>query len=158
MDRIHMDALDAIAGAQAEAFITLADGNRYRMINFVSFEASAEINLVEVPILGKSGKGNKPTGWKGTWSGNAQYNQSVFREMMLEYKRTGKLPRFDIQVTNEDPTASNGRQTIILKDCYFKGGTLTKFDADAETLDEDIEGTFDDWEMPEKFNLLNGMQ
>ena len=46
MDRIHMDALDAIAGAQAEAFITLADGNRYRMINFVSFEASAEINLV----------------------------------------------------------------------------------------------------------------
>lgn len=29
MDRIHMDALDAIAGAQAEAFITLADGNRY---------------------------------------------------------------------------------------------------------------------------------
>lgn len=77
MDRIHMDALDAIAGAQAEAFITLADGNRYRMINFVSFEASAEINLVEVPILGKSGKGNKPTGWTGTWSGNAQYNQSV---------------------------------------------------------------------------------
>lgn len=78
--------------------------------------------------------------------------------MMLEYKRTGKLPRFDIQVTNEDPTASNGRQTIILKNCYFKGGILTKFDADAETLDEDIEGTFDDWEMPEKFNLLNGMQ
>ena len=153
-----MNALDAIAGSQASAYITLADGNRYCFMQLYSFESKMDISVAEVPILGKSGKGNKPTGWTGTWSGNAQYNQSVFREMMLEYKRTGKLPRIDIQVTNEDPIASNGRQTIILKNCYFKGGTLTKFDADAETLDEDIEGTFDDWEMPEKFNLLNGMQ
>ena len=108
--------------------------------------------------VGKSGKGNKPTGWSGTWSGTAHYNQSVFRKMLLEYKRTGFMPTFDIQVANEDPTASVGRQTIILKNCLTKGGILAKFDADAETLDEELEGTFDDWEMPETFSLLNGMQ
>lgn len=157
-DSIRMDALDTTAGAQAEAYITLSDGNRYKLINFTSFESSYEINIAEVPILGQTSKGHKPTGGTGTWSGTAQYNQSIFRKMMLDYKRTSKLPRFDIQITNEDPTSSTGRQTIILKNCYFQGGTLAKFDADAETLDEDIEGTFDDWEMPETFNLLNGMQ
>ena len=65
---------------------------------------------------------------------------------------------FDIQITNEDPTTSVGRQTIILKDCNLDGGILAKFDADAEYLDEDVDFTFEDVEMPEKFNLLAGMQ
>lgn len=153
-----MNALDAIAGSQASAYVTMADGNRYCFMQLYSFESKMDISVAEVPILGKSGKGNKPTGWSGTWSGTAHYNQSVFREMLLEYKRTGFMPTFDIQVANEDPTASVGRQTIILKNCLTKGGILAKFDADAETLDEELEGTFDDWEMPETFSLLNGMQ
>lgn len=37
------------------------------------------------------------------------------------------------------------------------GGVLTKFDADAEYLDEDMDFTFEDFEIPEKFNLINGM-
>lgn len=158
MNQAIMDALDAVAGSQASAYITMADGNRYCFMQLYSFESSMEINVAEVPILGKSGKGNKPTGWTGTWSGTAHYNQSIFRKMLLEYKRTGYLPAFDIQICNEDPTSSIGRQIIILKGCLTKGGTLAKFDADAETLDEEIEGTFDDWEMPEAFSLLNGMQ
>ena len=38
------------------------------------------------------------------------------------------------------------------------GGLLTKFDADAEYLDEDMDFTFEDFEMPETFSLLAGMQ
>lgn len=158
MSQAIMNALDAVAGSQASAYITLADGNRYCFMQLYSFESSMEVNLAEVPILGKTGKGNKPSGWSGSWKGTAHYNQSIFRKMLLEYKNTGYLPTFDIQITNEDPTAAVGRQTIILKNCLSKGGILAKFDADSETLDEDLEGTFDDWEMPESFSLLNGMQ
>lgn len=158
MDQSIMKALDTVAGAQASAFVTMADGNRYCFMQLYSFESNMEINVAEVPILGKPGKGNKPTGWTGTWSGTAHYNQSIFRKMLLEYKRTGYLPPFDIQVSNQDPIATVGRQTIILKDCLIKGGILAKFDASADTLDEDLEGTFDDWEMPETFNILSGMQ
>lgn len=158
MAQAKMKALDAVAGSQASAYITLEDGNRYCFMQLYSFESNMEINIAEVPILGQMGKGSKPTGWTGTWSGTAHYNQSILRKMMLEFKRTGILPPFDIQVVNEDPTAAAGRQTIILKDCLMKGGTLAKFDANSDTLDEDIEGTFDDWEMPETFKLLNGMQ
>ena len=151
-----MNALDAVAGSQASAYITL-NGTRYNFMQLTSFESSMEVEVTEVPILGKTGKGNKPAGWTGTWSGTAHYNQSVIRQMLLEYKRTGYMPSFDIQVSNEDATSSAGRQTIILKNCLTKGGILAKFEADAEILDEDIEGTFDDWEMPEQFTVLNGM-
>ena len=38
------------------------------------------------------------------------------------------------------------------------GGILAKFDADGEYLDESMDFTFEDFEMPEEFTLLNGMQ
>lgn len=153
-----MNALDAVAGSLASAYITLSDGNRYNFMQLYSFESNMEITTKEVPILGKPGKGNKPTGWKGTWKGTAHYNQSVMRKVWLDYKNTGVMNPFDIQIANEDPTSAVGRQTIVLKGCLSKGGILAKFDADAETLDEELEGTFDDWEMPEEFSLLAGMQ
>ena len=154
-DKVFMDALEAVAGSMATAYVTLG-GVRYRLLQLKNFEASMEITVSDVPILGKTGKGHKPSGWNGTWKGTAHYNQSILREVWLAYKNTGALPEMDIQVTNEDPTSSVGRQTVILKNCLTKGGILTKFDADAETLEEDIEGTFDDWEMPEKFSLVAG--
>lgn len=151
-----MNAMDAVSGSQAEAYITLADGNRYLLMQLINFESNVELNVSEVAILGKTGKGHKPNGWTGSWSATAHYNQSIFRKMLLEYKNTGKITPFDIQITNEDMSTSVGRQTVILKGCLIGGGVLGKFDADAETLDEEIEGTFDDWEMPETFRALNG--
>ena len=151
-----MNAMDAVSGSQASAYITIG-GKRYNLMQLYSFESSMEIKIKEVPILGKTGKGNKPGGWSGTWKGTAHYNQSVLRKMWLEYKNTGAMPTMTIQVTNEDPTTTVGRQTIILKNCLSKGGALAKYDAEAESLDEDIEGTFDDWEMPEAFSLIKGM-
>ncbi|MBQ8793926.1 MAG: phage tail tube protein [Clostridia bacterium] len=158
MNQNIMNALDSVAGSMASAYITLSDNTKYCFMQLYSFESNMEVNITEVPILGKTGKGNKPAGWTGTWKGTAHYNQSVIRKMLLDYKKTGTMQPFDIQVTNEDPTASVGRQTIVLKNCLTKGGILAKFDAGADILDEDIEGTFDDWEMPKQFSLLTGMQ
>lgn len=152
-----MNATDAVAGSLATAYVTIG-GNRYCFMQLYSFESSIEIDNIEVPIMGKTGKGNKPGSWKGKWKGTAHYNQSIFRKMLYEYKKTGILTPFDIQTSNEDPTSSVGRQTIIHKGCLISGGILSKIDADSEILDEDIEGTFDDFEMPESFKLLKGMK
>ena len=149
-----MHAKDAISASLAECFITL-DGNRINFMQAINLEANIEKDKTEVPILGRTGKGNKTTGWKGTGSATFHYNTSVFRELLLRYKNTGEDIYFDIQVTNEDPTSAVGRQTIILKDCNFDGGLLTKFDADAEYIDESVDFTFEDFEMPEKFSSLN---
>lgn len=37
------------------------------------------------------------------------------------------------------------------------GGVLAKFDSDGEYLDEDMDFTFEDFEMPETFRNLAGM-
>lgn len=156
-DRTIMNAKDAVSASLAECFVTIGD-NRYNFMQAINLEAHFKKNKTEVPVLGKTGKGNKATGWTGTGSATFHYNTSIFREMMKRYKDTGEDVYFDIQVTNEDPTSSVGRQTVILKDCNTDGGLLAKFDADAEYLDEDMDFTFEDFDMPETFSLLAGMQ
>lgn len=152
-----MNAKDAVSASLAECFVTI-DGNRYNFMQAINLEASIEKTKSEIPILGKTGKGNKTTGWKGSGSATFHYNTSIFRQLLYRYKETGEDIYFDIQITNEDPTSAVGRQTVILKDCNVDGGILAKFDADAEYLDEDLDFTFEDWEMPEQFVNLNGMQ
>ena len=152
-----MNGKDAVSASLAECYVTL-NGNRYNFMQAINLEAKMEKTKTEVPILGKTGKGNKATGWKGTGSATFHYNTSIFRMILKHYKDTGEDVYFDIQVTNEDPTSAVGRQTVILKDCNMDGGLLTKFDADSEYLDEDMDFTFEDFEMPESFTLLDGMQ
>ena len=129
-DRTIMNAKDAVSASLAECFVTIGD-NRYNFMQAINLEANFEKNKPEVPILGKTGKGNKATGWQGTGSATFHYNTSIFRELMKRYKDTGEDVYFDIQVTNEDPTSSVGRQTVILKDCNLDGGLRAMFDADA---------------------------
>lgn len=152
-----MNAKDSVSAKLAECYVTI-ENNRYNFMQAINLEANFEKTKSEVPILGKTGSGNKSTGWKGTGSATMHYNSSIMRELMERFNKTGEDVYFDIQVTNEDPTSSVGRQTVILKDCNIDGGVLAKFDADGEYLDEDIDFTFEDFEIPEKFKMLNGMQ
>ena len=156
INNINMKAKDAISAKLAECFVTIGN-NRYNFMQAINFEANFEKSKSEVPILGKTGTGNKSTGWKGSGSATFHYNTSIFREMMLKFKETGEDVYFEIQVTNEDPTSSAGRQTIVFVDCNIDGGILSKFDADGEYLDEDMDFTFEDFKMPETFNMLDGM-
>lgn len=152
-----MNAQDAVSGALAEAYVTMK-GNRYHMMQLIDFEGKMEIKTTEVASIGRLGKGNKPNGWKGTWKATVHYNTSIFRKYLYEYKKTGKMPPIEIQTTNEDEGSAAGKQTIVYKGCLLNGGILSKINADEDTLNEELEGTFDDWEMPEEFRLLDGMQ
>ena len=154
-NNVTMSAKDTISAALAECFVTIGT-RRYNFMQAINLEATFEKTMTEVPILGKTGKGNKATGWKGTGSATFHYNTSIFRQMMLDYKETGEDTYFEMQITNEDPTSAVGRQTIILKDCNIDGGILAKFDADADYLDEDMDFTFEDFSMPESFSDLTG--
>ena len=151
-----MHSRDSISASLAECYVTI-EGNRYNLMQCINLEAEFSKTKTKVPILGKTGKGNKSTGWEGSGKMTLHYNTSIFRELMAKYKDTGEDIYFDIQVTNEDPTSSVGRQTLILKDCNIDGGILTKFDSDADYLDEEVEFTFEDFEMPEKFANIQGM-
>ena len=156
MNRNTMRARDTVSAKLAECFVTIK-GNRYNFMQAIDFEASFEKTKTEVPILGRTGSGNKATGWKGTGSATFHYNTSIFRQMLVDFKNTGEDIYFEIQVTNDDPTSAVGRQTIVFMDCNTDGGILAKFDADGEYLDEDMDFTFEDFTMPESFKDLQGM-
>lgn len=157
MSNVTMLSKDTVSAKLAECFITI-DKNRYNFMQAIKLEAKFERTKTQVPILGKTGSGNKSTGWKGTGSATFHYNTSIFRDMMLKYKDTGEDLYFEIQVTNEDPTSDVGKQTVVLVGCNIDGGILTKFDADGEYLDEDMDFTFEDFKMPNRFSVLPGMQ
>ncbi|WP_346234497.1 phage tail tube protein [Lysinibacillus telephonicus] len=152
-----MHARDSISGSQGEAFVTIRN-QRYNFAQLINIQADMAKTKTQVPILGKVGKGNKSTGAEYTGSATFHFNTSIFRDMLYRYKETGEDLYFDIQLTNEDKSSTVGRQTIILKDCNLDGGILALLDADAEYLEDSFEFTFEDWEMPEQFSILDIMQ
>lgn len=154
---VIMMAKDAVSASLAECYATI-DGQRYNLMQAINLEATMEKSKTEVPILGKTGKGNKANNWKGTGSATFHYNTSIFRKFMKKYKDQGTDFYFDIQITNNDPTSAVGAQTIILKDCNLDSITIAKFDADGEYLDEQMDFTFEDWEMPTEFKMLDGIE
>ena len=153
-----MAARNAVSAKMAECYVTI-DGNRYNFMSAINVEVTMEKNKTEVPILGRMNRGHKSTSSTITGSAEFHLNTSIWRELAYRFQETGEDVYFDMQITNEDITASDiGRQTIILYDCNLDGVTLAAFDADSDdTLTESIDFTVERFEMPEKFNMMAGM-
>lgn len=156
MSRAIMNARDTLSAKMADCYITI-ENNRYNFMQAINIEANFEKSKTQVPILGKTGMGNKATGWSGSGSATFHYNTSIFRKLLQRYKDTGEDIYFDMQITNEDPTSRAGVQIVELIGCNIDGGVLAKFDADGEYLDESIDFTFEDFKIAQEFNKLEGM-
>lgn len=150
-------AKDTIHGAQGECFATI-DGNRYNLMHVTKIEAKTEKTKTEVPILGQVNKGNKPGALKNTGSATFHYGTPIFLSMLDRYQKTGEDLYFDIQVTNEDKTSGAGRQTVILRDCNINGGVIALLDTGTDDLTQDLDFTFESFDVPEAFNIPDGME
>lgn len=153
-----MHARNAVSAKMAECYITI-DNQRYNFMSAINVEVTFEKNKTEVPILGRMNKGNKAVGSTITGSAEFHLNTSIWRELAYKFQETGEDIYFDMQITNEDVTASDiGRQTIILYDCNWDSMTLAAFDADSDdVLTESIDFTAERFEMPEKYKLMDGV-
>ena len=153
-----MLAKNAPSAKMAECYITI-DGNRYNFMSAINVEVNFEKNKTEIPILGRMNRGHKSTSSNITGSAEFYFNTPVWRELAYRFQETGEDLYFDMQITNEDITASDiGRQTIILYDCNFDSVTLAAFDADSDdVLTESMDFTAERFEMPEKFTEMDGM-
>lgn len=153
-----MSARNAVSAKMAECYITI-DGQRYNFMSAINLEVTFEKSKTEVPILGRMNKGHKASGSSITGSAEFHFNTSIWRELAYKFQETGEDIYFDMQIKNEDITASDiGRQTIILQDCNWDSVVLAAFDADSDdTLTESIDFTAERFELPEKFNVMPGM-
>lgn len=153
-----MLAKNAVSAKMAECYVTI-DGNRYNLMSAINVKVTFEKSKSEVPILGQMNKGHKSTSSSITGSAEFHFNTSIWRELAYRFQETGEDLYFDMQITNEDITASDiGRQTIILYGCNFDSVILTAFDADSDDpMTEDMDFTVERFEMPEKFKAMDGM-
>lgn len=157
MANITMHPRNAISAKMAECYITI-DGERYNFMSALNVEVTFEKTKTEIPILGRMNVGNKSTGSTITGSAEFHLNQSVWAKLAKRFQDTGEDVYFDMQITNEDKTATDvGRQTIILYDCNFDNIILAAFDADGDYLTQSMDFTAESFEMPEEFTIMNGM-
>lgn len=153
-----MHARNAVSAKMAECYVTI-DGQRYNFMSAINLEVTFEKNKQEIPILGRMNRGHKATGSSISGSAEFHLNTSIWRELAYRFQETGEDLYFDMQITNEDITASDiGRQTVILYDCNWDSMTLAAFDADSDdVLTESIDFTAERFELPEKYNLMDGV-
>lgn len=153
-----MHAKNSVSAKMAECYVTI-EGNRYNFMSAINLEVKFEKNKTEIPILGRMNRGHKSTGSSITGSAEFHLNTSIWRELAYRFQETGEDVYFEMQITNEDITASDiGRQTIILYDCNWDSMTLAAFDADSDdVLTESIDFTAERFELPEKYTMMDGM-
>ncbi len=146
-------AKDTINGTQGTCFAVI-DNKRTELMQVKNITATVEKKKTEIPILGVTGKQHKAGGWKGTGKMTVYYVSSIFRSMMIDYIKKGIDTYFEIMVTNEDPTSSTGSQTVLLKGVNLDSIIFTKLDVEKEALEEDMEFTFNDVDLLDKFDEL----
>ena len=152
-----MPANDAPSAKLATAYVTI-DNRRIAMLHAKSFEANANIETTEVPVLGQMIKGRKATGMSLKLDMVVYKVSEDFDGLIEEYKKTGVMPTFDIQVTSEDPATSMGRSTKIYNDCIIDGDVLlSKFDTEGDFVEQSISGYAMDFSSPEKYTTPSYM-
>lgn len=136
---------------QAEIFVTI-DGNRYTMAMARKFEGKLNIKTKEVPMLGRMIDGRKAQKAEGKFKMTIYKCTPIFDDICEQFKNTGVLPYFDIQVTNDDFTTEIGRDTKIYKDCLIDGEVLLNMlDDEGNFIEQEVEGYYSDYEVVEKY-------
>lgn len=146
-----LNAGDTISGQEGRAY-TIIDGQQEEMFYIKTLEASIEKQKAEIKTLGHRGLQHKATGWSGTGSMTIYYVTSKFRKLMLEYVETGVDRSFDVQIINEDPTSTIGKQTVTLFNVNLNSVIMGKLDTESEALEEELEFTFTGINIADSFN------
>lgn len=141
---------DTVHGGQAKA-TAIINGNVEDLFMIKTLEATMEKNKEEGRTIGKRSVQHKASGWNGTGSMNIYYVTSLFRQMLKDYKNTGRDTYFTITVETEDEGSTVGKQTTSLFYCNINSGLIAKVDVEAAAMDEDIDFTFEDWDLLEAF-------
>lgn len=141
---------DVISGREGTAFMTI-DGVVQEMFYLRNLEATIEKNKADVNTLGSRNTQKKTTGWEGTGTMEIYAVTPVFVQMAIKYIKQGIDTYFTIKTTNEDPTSTIGRQSILLKDVNMDNFIVASLDVDEEFLAQEMDFTFSDVDLLEGF-------
>ena len=79
------------------------------------------------------------------------YGTPHFLRLLQEYLKTGKLPYFTLQITNDDPSTSVGSQTVVLYNVKLQKLPVAMLDADADFLEMEVSFSYTNIEVLDWF-------
>ena len=149
-----LQAEDAVNGREGVATAEI-DGEVIELMELANINVKIEKTKSEFKAMGTRNTQNKTTGWKGTGSANVRYLSTRWAKLMLKYVKQGIDTYFTIVVTNEDPGSATGKQVIQVLGCNLDSLDIAKLDIDSDILDQNIDFTFNDFNVLEEFNKLS---
>ncbi|MCI9047482.1 MAG: phage tail tube protein [Hungatella sp.] len=128
---------DALNGKSGSGFMTI-NGENHEMFGMKKFQSDAEFQESDFKVVGTTLVQKKTTGVSLTGSMTIYYGTPYFLRLLQEYLKTGKLPYFTLQITNDDPSTSVGAQTVVLYDVKLQKIPVAILDAEAEYLEMEV--------------------
>ena len=142
---------DALNGKSGSGFMTI-DGENHEMFGLKKFQSNAEFQESDLKVVGTTLVQKKTTGGSLSGSMTIYYGSPYFLRLLQEYLRTGKLPYFTIQITNDDPTTSVGTQTVVFYNVKLQKLPVAMLDADSDFLEMEVGFSYTGIEVLNWFN------
>jgi len=144
---------DTISSHEGKAYITINGQNR-ELFEVSALSAQIDLIVQERRMLGHRMTQHKVVGATGTGSMTMYFMNSEMLNQTIQYLRTGNYRGLKVQVKNEDPQSTIGKQEVVLLNVILATipvATLDDQSDDPITFDTDF--TFDDIEILESFKL-----
>lgn len=148
-----LQAEDTVNGREGVATAEI-NSQVVELMELSNITITVDKNKTEFKAMGTRNTQNKTTGWTGTGSANVRYISSRWAKMVQDYVKTGKDTYFTIVITNEDPGSATGKQVIQVLGCNLDSVDLAKLDVDTDILDQDVNFTFNDFNILQEFTEL----
>ena len=142
---------DAINGKEGRAICTI-NGRQIEMFGMKKVQIDYDLQEADFKVVGTRLVQKKTTGITLTGSMSIYYGTPEFKDLVLSYMKSGELPYFTMQITNDDPSSTVGIQTIALYNVKLQKGVLALLDADSDFLTEDVSFSFTGFEIISAFN------
>ena len=149
-DKDVMATKDALRAKFAEVFVTIGT-NRYKMLMCKDFEGKANVSTQDVPRMGSTIVGKQATSVELSFKMTIYKCTEIFDDMIDTFLKTGVMPTFDVQVSNEDPGSTFGRSTKVFNDCVLDGDVLLALGGSGDDyIEQEINGFAGGITRPEK--------
>lgn len=142
---------NTVSSNQATGFITI-NGQNHELFYAKSMEATITKNKEEIRALGSRMVGHKTTSVQGAGTLVIYAVTSLYKELMVKYVNEGIDTYFTINAIVEDPSASYGRESVLLTGCNFDEIMVARFDSEDGVQELEMPFTFEGVELLEAYS------
>lgn len=143
---------DTISSSEGKVFVTI-DGQNRELFEVQNIRAQIDLIVTERRMRGKRMTQHKVVGATGTGSATLYFMNSGLLNQTIQYIKTGQFNRNKLQMANEDPQSTIGKQEVVLSDVIFNTIPVAAVEESDDPITFDSDLTFDGIDNLESFDL-----